>query len=92
MKIRQIIHLPLLIQSISGRRALARRWNDRIRAENDHIQPARRGVIDPFGREGADGVQGGEIELLGINELVAGTFAHVVDIFDEEGVGGAVVG
>lgn len=92
MEIRQIIHLPLLIQPINGRRALSRRRNDRIRAENGHIQPARRGVIDPFGREGADGVQGGEIELFGVDELVAGAFAYVVDVFDEEGVGGGVMG
>ena len=91
MEISQVIHLPFLIQTVDCGCALDRRRDDRVSAENQHIQTTRRRIIDPLGRESPNGIQRGEIDLLSVDELVPGTFAHVFYVFDQEGVLGGLL-
>ena len=37
-------------------------------------------------------MQGGEIDLLGVDEFIGGVGAEVFDVFDQEGVRGGMVG
>lgn len=91
MEIGQVIHLPFLVQTVDRGVALYRRRDDCVSAENQHIQTTRRRIIDPLGRESPNGIQRGEIDLLGVDELVPGVFAHVIDVFDQEGVLGGLL-
>lgn len=91
MEIGQIIHLPFLIQTVDCGIALYRRRDDCVSAENQHIQTTRRRIIDPLGRESPNGIQRGKIDLLSVDELVPGIFAHVVNVFDQKGILGRLL-
>ena len=91
VEISQVIHLPFLIQTVDCGCALDRRRDDRVSAENQHIQTTRRRIIDPLGRESPNGIQRGKINLLSVDELVPGVFAHVVNVFNQEGVLGGLL-
>lgn len=57
MKIRKIIHLPLLIQPVRREsRFSVPRGLDCVCAEDNHVQSSRRSVVDPFRCEFAYGV------------------------------------
>lgn len=51
-------------------------------AEDEHVEAAGRGVVDPSCGEEPDGVQGGEVDLLGVDEGVGCAGAEVVDVVD----------
>jgi hypothetical protein len=91
MKISQVIDLPLVVDTVQRLSARASRHGE-TGAEDDGVQTARRDIVDPFGRELAHGVEGGEVYLFGVDEVVFRLAAEVVDVFDEEEVGGGLLG
>lgn len=91
MEISKVVDLPLLIDSVGGLFACAG-GQGRPSAEDDGVQTTRRDVVDPFCGEGADRVERGEVDLLGVDELVACCAAQVFNVLDEEEVGGWLFG
>ena len=72
----------MLLHPIACHRWLRKRRSMNRSAENNHIEPPRRRVVDPLRRELADGVKGGEVAFLGVNEVVSRGGAEIVDAVD----------
>lgn len=56
MKIRQVVHLPILVQAVDGGLSLAVCWHCRVCAEDDHVETSWRRIVDPFRRKCSDRV------------------------------------
>ena len=91
MEIRQVIDRKVGLDAILRDLHLRASRRHCVCAEDHHVQPARRCVIDPFCSEEPDAVQRGEVDLLGGDEFVVRFGAEIEDVVAEEGVGDGVV-
>ena len=92
MEVGEVIQAPAGLEAVFGRYRLGEARRHGRRTENHHIQPPGRGVVNPFRGKEAYAVQGGEIDLLGPDEVVVGGGAQVVDVVGQEGVTGGLRG
>ena len=88
VEIRQVVHAPADFELFGRDELRPEPRREGVGAEDDHVEAAGRRVVDPFGGEEADGMEGGEVDLLGVDELVVGRGAQVIDVVDEKGIGG----
>ena len=91
MEIRQIVHHPLFFQSILCSSLPSPPGRHDIGAQHDHVQSARRGIVDPFCSKETYRVQRGHVYLLSVDELIATHGSQIFNVVDEERVGGGVV-
>lgn len=90
MEVREIIHHPHPLNPLIRISRLQPRSCRRLGAKNHHIQTTRGRIVEPAGGEGADAVQGGEVDMFGGDEVVFGRGAEVGDVVGEERVGEGV--
>lgn len=88
MEVGQEVDHPRLFDALFVFLSLSTRWCQCRRTQNEHVQPSRRRIVDPFRGKFADAVQAREVDPLGVDELVLGRGAQILDVFDEKGVGG----
>ena len=67
VEVGEVVYAPAWFQAVEGgdRRREARGLGGG--AEDDHVEATWGGVVDPFRGEEADGVEGGEVDLLGVD-------------------------
>ena len=87
MEVRHVVQTPCRLQAILSDGCLAAHRCHCIRAEDDRIETAGWGVVDPFRCEDTYAVQRCEVDMLGGNELIACLRAQVFDVINKEGVG-----
>lgn len=91
MEGRKVVDRPLFLQAIHCKLALAPGRCHGVGTENDHVEAARRGVVDPFCGKKADGVKGGQVHLFGVDQFIFCRVAEIFDVVIEEGVGRGMV-
>lgn len=84
MEVCKIIDLPVQLHALaSAPKAFARR-RESIGAENDHVKPSGRGVVDPLSGESPNAVKRFQVHLLGSKKLVVCVSPHIIYKVDQE--------
>ena len=84
MEGREIVNHPFFFDTIDGGPALAVFGRRKVAAENDQVQSSWWCIVDPLGCEQADGLKGGQVDLLGVDQLGVALCSQVFDIVDQE--------
>ena len=92
MEVGEVVDLPVQLDAFGGGLHGRAGGGEGAGAEDDHVETAGGRVVDPFRGEGADAVEGSEIDSLGGEQVVVRLRADVVDVLDDEGVGEGVLG
>lgn len=92
MEVGEIVDLPVQFDAFGGALHFALAWSGGVGAQDDHVETAGRGIVDPFGCKTTDAVEGGEIDLFGGDEVVVGLVTDVFNVFHKKRVTERVLG
>lgn len=84
VEVGEVVELPVQLDAFGCAFHFALAWGGGVGAQDDHVETAGWGIVDPFGCKSADAVEGGEIDLFGGDEMVVGLVAYVFNVFHKE--------